>query len=162
VARVATLARRSAMTATGTAAAGSASDTSSLVTRGVQGVVGGVAGGVAFGVMMTVMGMMPMVAMLVGSESVAVGWVVHLAISAFIGAVFGVLLAGRVSSFAVGAVLGLLYGAVWWVLGPLVIMPAQMGMPMFAVNSAAVNSLVGHLVFGLVLGTVVAALRRRA
>jgi hypothetical protein len=50
--------------ATGTARAGSASGTSSLVTHGVQGIVGGLAGGVAFGVMMTVMGMMPMVAML--------------------------------------------------------------------------------------------------
>jgi uncharacterized membrane protein YagU involved in acid resistance len=150
------------MATTGTARAGSASGTSSLVTHGVQGIVGGLAGGVAFGVMMTVMGMMPMVAMLVGSESLAVGWVVHLAISTFIGAVFGVLLAGRVSSFGVGAVLGLVYGAVWWVLGPLLIMPAQMGMPLFTVNAVALNSLVGHLVFGVVLGTVVAALRRRA
>lgn len=150
------------MTATGTARTGSASGASSLVDHGVQGLVGGLAGGVVFGVMMTVMGMMPMVAMLVGSESLAVGWVVHLAISAFLGAVFGVLLASQVGSFAVGAVLGLLYGAVLWVLGPLLIMPAQMGMPLFTVNAAAVNSLVGHLVFGLVLGTVVAALRRRA
>ncbi len=148
------------MATTGTA--GRTSSTTPLVAHGVQGVLGGLAGGVVFGVLMTVMGMMPMVAMLVGSESVAVGWVVHLAISAFIGAVFGVLLAARVTSFAAGAVLGLVYGVAWWVLGPLLIMPAQMGMPLFTVDAMAVNSLVGHLLFGLVLGVVVAGLRRRA
>ena len=148
------------MAATGTA--GRTSGTSTLVTSGVQGVLGGLAGGVVFGVMMTVLGMMPMIAMLVGSESLAVAWVVHLAISATFGAAFGLLLAGRVTSLAAGAVLGLLYGAAAWVLGALLVMPAMMGMPTFTVDAAALNSLMGHLVFGLVLGTVVAALRRRA
>ena len=147
------------------AATGTAERTSSangLLTRAGQGAAGGLAGGVVFGILMTVMGMMPMVAMLVGSESVAVGWVVHLAISAFLGALFGVLLAARVTSSAVGAGLGAAYGVAWWVLGALLAMPAQLGMPVLTVNAMALNSLLGHVVFGLVLGTVVAALRRRA
>lgn len=49
------------------------------------GIVGGLAGGVVSGMMMQMMGMIPMVAMLVGSESVVVGWIVHLIIAAFIG-----------------------------------------------------------------------------
>ena len=52
----------------------------------VPGIVGGLVGGMAFGMMMQMMDMMPTIAMLVGSESIAVGWMVHLAVSAALGA----------------------------------------------------------------------------
>jgi hypothetical protein len=67
---------------------------SGLVNRVIAGVVGGLAGGVVFGVLMQMMGMIGMVAMLVGSDSVAIGWLVHLVIAAGIGAGFGLLLGG--------------------------------------------------------------------
>ena len=54
---------------------------------------------------------------------------------------------------------GLGYGAAWWVLGPLTFMPWIMGMDLAANWTAAdvrasLPSLMGHLVFGLVLGIV--------
>lgn len=62
-----------------------------------------------------------------------------------------------------GSLVGLAYGALWWVLGPLVPMPAMMGMPLFAFDSVAVMSLVGHLVYGVTLGVVaVRVLKDRA
>ncbi|MCE0488086.1 hypothetical protein [Ornithinimicrobium sediminis] len=127
----------------------------------VHGVAGGLAGGVVFGVLMQMMDMMPMVAMLVGSEAVAVGWVVHLAISAFIGAAFVVLLGARVSSLGTGLGLGVAWGLVWWVLGALVAMPARLGMPLFEINDMSLQSLMGHVVFGAVLGAVVAVMGGR-
>lgn len=127
----------------------------------VHGVLGGLAGGLVFGGMMQALDMMSMVAMLVGSESVAVAWVVHLAISAVFGAVYGAVVAPRVSGWGPGLVAGLAYGALLWVVGPLLLMPAKLGMPLFTVNTMAVQSLVGHLVFGLVLAAVVVALSRR-
>ena len=131
-----------------------------LVNRGIAGIVGGLVGGVAFGVLMQVMGMIPMVAMLVGSNSVGVGWLVHLVISAGIGASFGLLLGGAATGArAVG--LGAVYGVVWWVLGGLLIMPAWLGMPVFTFTAAAWMSLVGHLIYGLVLGAVYALVRPR-
>jgi uncharacterized membrane protein YagU involved in acid resistance len=130
--------------------------------RVIHGIVGGLAGGVVFGVLMQMMGMIPMVAQLVGSESVAVGWIVHLAISSFAGAVFALLLGSRAGTFGPAVGLGLAYGVVWWVVGALLIMPAQLGMPVFVFNTAAWQSLMGHLLFGLVLGLVYAALARRA
>lgn len=126
------------------------------------GVAGGLAGGVVFGLMMQLMGMMGMVGMLAGTESLAVAWVVHLAISAAIGAGFGLVLAPRVTGLATGLGLGAAYGLLWWVLGPLLLMPAAMGMPVLTVDATAVQSLVGHLVFGLVLGAVVALANRPA
>lgn len=126
------------------------------------GIAGGIAGGLAFGVMMQSMGMIPMVAMLVGSESVAVGWAVHLVNSVVIGGIFG-LLAGRhllAPAFAVAA--GLVYGVAWWVVGALLLMPARLGMPVFQLDTTAWRSLMGHLVFGLILGGVSTVLMRRS
>lgn len=126
-----------------------------------HGVAGGLGGGLVFGVLMQVMGMMPMVAMLVGSESLAVGWVVHLAISAFIGASFAVLLGERVNTMLSGLGLGVAWGLVWWVLGALIAMPARLEMPLFNINTMSLQSLMGHVLFGAVLGLIVAALRGR-
>jgi hypothetical protein len=125
------------------------------------GILGGLAGGVIFGMMMQIMGMIPMIAMLVGSESVALGWIIHLGISAFVGATFALLLGRRANKPGVAAALGLGYGAVWWVLGPLLIMPAKLGMPTFMFNDMTTKSLVGHLIYGVVLGTTYALVKPR-
>jgi hypothetical protein len=129
--------------------------------RAVYGIIGGLAGGVVFGVLMAMMDMIVMVAQLVGSSSATVGWIVHLAISAFIGASFAVLLGSLAKTLVPAAVVGMGYGVVWWVLGALLIMPAQLGMPVFELNTTAWQSLMGHLLFGLVLGIVYAVLARR-
>ena len=134
---------------------------SSATHRVVYGVVGGLAGGVVFGVLMQMMGMIPMVAQLVGSSAVAVGWIVHLAISSFIGATFALLFGSLAKTLLPAALFGMAYGMVWWVLGALLMMPARLGMPVFEFNTTAWQSLMGHLLYGLVLGLVFAALVRR-
>jgi uncharacterized membrane protein YagU involved in acid resistance len=128
----------------------------------MQGVLGGLAGGVVFGTMMQALGMIGMIGMLVGSESLAVAWVLHLVISAVFGAVFGAVVAPRVYGWGAGLGAGLAYGLVLWVVGPLLMMPAMMGMPVFTIDAMALQSLVGHLLFGVVLGAVVVALSGRA
>ncbi|MQA05029.1 MAG: hypothetical protein GEV07_20675 [Streptosporangiales bacterium] len=126
--------------------------TTSLIGRLLAGIVGGLAGGVVFGVLMQMMGMIPMVAMLVGTEAVAVGWLVHLAISAFIGATFALFFAPIANRVVAALFLGMGYGVVWWIIGGLLIMPARLGMPVFQFGTTAWMSLMGHLVFGLLLG----------
>jgi len=118
------------------------------------GAAAGLVGGIVFGLMMTMMGMIGMIGALAGQMgNVPVSWMIHLVISAIIGAGFGVVVpyAGSTSARVLGA--GLVYGLGWWVLGPLLIMPTMMGMgPQLspAGMSAAMPSLVGHLIFGLV------------
>lgn len=126
-----------------------------------RGAAGGLAGGMVFGMLMQMMGMIGMIAMMVGSDSVVVGWLVHLAISAFIGATFALLLGSRVSGFGAGLLYGVGYGIVWWVLGGLIAMPAALGMPVFQLNVTSLMSLMGHMLFGAVLGLTLAALNRR-
>jgi len=129
--------------------------------RAVYGVMGGLAGGLVFGILMQTMDMIPMVAQLVGSDSIPVGWIVHLAISSFIGASFAILLGSLAKTLIASALIGMAYGVVWWVLGALIIMPAQLGMPGFELNTTAWQSLTGHLLYGLVLGVVFSQLARR-
>jgi hypothetical protein len=132
-----------------------------LVNRGLAGIVGGLVGGVAFGILMQLTGMIPMVAMLVGSDSAGIGWLVHLVISAGIGASFGLLLGAWATTMASSTGLGLGYGVVWWVLGGLLIMPAWLGMGVFMFNTMAWMSLLGHLIYGLLLGVVYALVAPR-
>jgi len=121
-------------------------------TRIGAGIIGGLVGGVAFGILMQMMDMLPMVAMLVGSEVVAVGWLVHLAIAAFVGATFAVLFGRYATSVGTSTAIGAGYGVAWWVLGALVLMPARLGMDLFMFNTMAWQSLIGHVIYGLLLG----------
>jgi len=129
----------------------------------VNGVTGGLAGGVVFGIMMGMMGMLPMIGKMVGLPTAAAGFAVHLMISAAFGAAFAVTLGRAVCGLASGLRRGLLYGGAWWILGPLTLMPLMMGMGL-GVNwnpAAALQmlpSLVGHLIYGAILGVTYARL----
>ncbi len=121
--------------------------------RILAGVIGGLAGGVVFGMLMAVMGLLPMLASIVGSGSPWVGFAMHLMISIVIGLGLTVLFGNRLlTGYGRGVLVGLAYGALWWVLGPLVMMPLMLGMPLFSVDMTSVFSLMGHLIYGAILG----------
>lgn len=131
-------------------------------------IIAGLIGGVVFGIMMQMMtaptpdgGQMPVIAMIgqiVGSPTVAAGWIYHLFNSAVIGAVFGWLLGERVHGYASALGWGATYGFAWWIIGGLILMPLMLGMPPFApltmapMQMVAVGSLIGHLIYGSILG----------
>jgi hypothetical protein len=140
------------------------------------GAAAGLIAGLVFGVMMqlmtaptpdgSAMPMMAMVAMVVRSESLAVGWLYHLFNSAVIGALFGWLVGSRIHGYGPALAWGAAYGATWWVLGALILMPLLLGMPAFAplmmppMIPVAVGSLIGHVGFGFILGAGFVWLRR--
>jgi hypothetical protein len=132
--------------------------TAAIPVHAVWGAAAGLVGGVGFGIWMSVSrpmadtAMITMVAGLLGSANAVVGWLIHLSIALFAGITFGVLLGQFAQRLAPAVVLGLAYGAVWWTVGALWIMPANMGMPVFEWNDVTSSSLGGHLVFGLLAG----------
>jgi len=120
------------------------------------GVLGGLAGGLVFGIMMAFMGMLPMVAQLIGASSALIGFGVHLGISAFIGGAYGLVARLLGPSLSSHLVAGVINGLVWWVLGALIAMPVALGMTakVLTVGTPQVFSLVGHLVFGIIAAIV--------
>ncbi len=121
------------------------------------GAYGGLAGGVVFGAMMGMMGMLPMIGKMVGHPSAVTGFLAHLVISALIGASFVVIFHGFIRGASGGLGYGLVYGGAWWFLGPLTLMPLMMGMGLgvnwkAAAASQMLPSLVGHLIYGAILG----------
>lgn len=139
-----------------------------MKSRIAHGAAAGLIAGVLFGLYMQMIGiitpggtaisMMTMVAQMLDSTSLAVGWLFHLFNSAVIGALFGYFLKGPASvSYSRGLAWGALYGAAWWVVGGLLLMPIFLDMQAFAfltngMGAIAVANLVGHLVYGLALG----------
>ncbi|MCJ1676960.1 hypothetical protein MTF65_06295 [Streptomyces sp. APSN-46.1] len=132
------------------------------------GAAAGLVGGVGMGIWMSVSrpmmdtAMITMVAGLLGTTNAFAGWLIHLSIALFAGITFGVLFGQFAQRLAPAVVLGLVYGAVWWTVGALWIMPANMGMPVFEWNDVSASSLGAHLVFGLLAGITFAAIARMA
>lgn len=125
------------------------------------GIAGGLVAGIVFGLMLT-MQMRGVIAMAIpamyGLSGIAAGWAAHLFHSAALGAVFGVVADTAFDGASLGKYLGLglAYGVVLWIVLAVLVMPVWLGVVGFpnapSVPNVNVMSLIGHLVYGLVLG----------
>ena len=128
------------------------------------GLLASVIGGLAFGVMMLANGTLAKVAALVGGTSLWLGFGVHMLIGAVIGATYGLLFRYEASDPLAGASWGLVYGLLWWFLGPLTLFPILLGGSFTWTLGAAgeqLPSLVGHLVYGFATALVFLTLEHR-
>ncbi|WP_439028043.1 hypothetical protein [Haloarchaeobius sp. DT45] len=135
------------------------------------GIAGLVAGGV-FGLLiqfqlgrMTAIGAM----YTLGEPSLSLGWVAHLAHSALFGALFGLIvdrepLREKMGAYHVGAGTAVSYGITLWALNIVFLWPLWLnnvgfgqGLP---IPNIATMPLVGHVVYGFLLGIVLAMLVR--
>jgi hypothetical protein len=129
----------------------------------VVGGVAGVVGGWAFGQWMAAVHFFPLVAGLVRSDSPGAGMALHFLIAVVIGASFGVLFQPDVRGLGSSTGWGLGYGIFWWFLGPLTLLPLLQGQPLdwsYEHGRDLFGSLVGHIVYGLLVGLVYAATDR--
>jgi XapX domain-containing protein len=140
-----------------------------------RGTLAGLVAGIVFGVLLSLFTvrtpagnrviMMELVGEMTGTKSLMIGWAYHLFDSIVMGAIFGALVGTRVRSYQEGFKFGPLFGLTWWILGGLFLMPILLGMSLFSpqtiepVQPVALQSLLGHLVFGLILGGVFAAMK---
>ncbi len=101
-------------------------------------------------------GMTGMVGGMISADAF-IGFILHIVISAVIGALYTGLFAEYVKmnnpllDIAVG---GLIYGVIWWIVGGLIIMPAIAGGEMLQI-SLTDPSLFGHIIYGHVLAFLV-------
>ncbi|HMD61749.1 MAG TPA: hypothetical protein VKG78_09965, partial [Opitutaceae bacterium] len=127
------------------------------------GAVAGLCGGVAAVPLMIQSGVFSKLAGLDLGLPTAAGVCLHLLLSTLIGATYGVLFRGETSNTVFGSVWGLVFGLIWWYVGPLTLLPlARTGQCDWRPQAAAalMPSLVGHLVYGLVTANVFMALER--
>ncbi|WP_243840694.1 hypothetical protein [Paenisporosarcina antarctica] len=80
--------------------------------------------GVVLGLFMQMRGMILTISSMVGSESMIIGWSMHMMISWIFGLGFGAMTLLSKRYYVVGA----LHGVIIWVMGPLLITPMMMDM----------------------------------
>ena len=128
------------------------------------GAVASLVGGLLFSLVMLATGVLPTVATLVGGSSPLLGFFVHMGISSMVGMSYGVLFQREAPDFASGVAWGLLYGLIWWFIGPLTLMPILLGGSFTWTTTAAgalLPSLIGHLLYGGATAAVFLLLERR-
>ncbi|MGD0436126.1 MAG: hypothetical protein ABSB86_06660 [Bryobacteraceae bacterium] len=87
----------------------------------------------------------------------------HFTVALLIGATFGLLFQRDILNYGSSMGWGLGYGIFWWFLGPLTILPVLSSAPLdwsADKGSQLFGSLVGHIIYGLILGVVYASLDR--
>jgi len=127
----------------------------------VCGGLAGIVGGWAFGQWMDKAKFFPLIAGLVGSSSPGVGKTLHFVIAVIIGATFGLLFQRDVRGYGSSAGWGFAYGIFWWFLGPLTLKSLLKGQqPDWSLlhGQELFGSLIGHIVYGLIVGVIYAAL----
>lgn len=135
----------------------------------IAGLVGGLLAGVVFGLLIQFMlGAMPAIGALYGAPGVVTGWIAHLFHSAVFGLTYAAIaefdpFEGYADDWLSGAGLGVGYGVAVWAIFLVFVWPIWLdavGFPMApAVPYLNPMPLVGHVVFGAILGGVYAIVR---
>ena len=129
----------------------------------VVGGLAGIIGGWAFGQWMAKVNHFPLIAGLIHLSSPRAGMVLHFVFAFIIGASFGLLFRRDVRGYGSCLGWGLGYGIFWWFLGPMTIMPLWQGRRLdwsYQHGQELYGSLVGHIVYGLIVGVIYAAVDR--
>ena len=120
----------------------------------LAGAVAGQVGGVVYGLVMRHLGVIESIAALVRLPPSAVGgWIVHMIVAGVIGAGFAALI--RRQEHSAGDLLfwGLIYGAAWWIIGPLTLAPLLIRREALAWDLTSAHEtfpmLLGHLQYGV-------------
>lgn len=138
--------------------------------RWTSAAIAGLAAGIVMGLLIQfVMGIMPVIGALYGFPSLTAGWIAHLFHSVVFALVYAAVvgqppLSGYAARITSGAGLGAVYGFALWLVAAVVVMPlwlSVVGLPSPGVPNINVQSLVGHLVYGVLLGALYPAFAGR-
>ena len=129
-----------------------------------RGAAAGLAGGVVFIPMIAGIDGFERIATLAGGSSFALGMTLHLIVAVVVGMSYGWLFERESPNFLSGVGWGLLYGLIWWFLGPFTLFQTILGRPFTWSPEAVANSLpslLGHLLYGISTATAFGLLERR-
>jgi hypothetical protein len=129
----------------------------------VAGALAGIVSGMIFGYWMLEGGFFPLIAGLGDIQSQASQVALQFGVGLTIGMTFGLLFERDVRGYGSCMGWGLGYAVLWWFVGPLTFFPLSRGTPLdWSVDSASqlFGALVGHILYGLILGVVYATFDR--
>lgn len=128
------------------------------------GATASLVGGLVFSIVMASTGALARIASLIDSSSLVSGFLIHLLLSIPIGVSYGVLFQRESPTVGACLIWGMLYGVLWWFLGPLTFFPVLLSGSFSwtcEAASAALPELVGHLLYGATTAIVFLYLERR-
>ena len=129
----------------------------------VAGGLAGTLGGVIFGRWMSEGDFFPLLAGFGELHSHTAAMTLHFGIAMVIGATFGMLFQRDIRGYGSSMGWGLGYGIFWWFLGQLTLLPVAARIPLdwsAEHGSELFGALVGHILYGLILGVTYATLDR--
>ncbi|MCZ6529702.1 MAG: NAD(P)/FAD-dependent oxidoreductase [Chloroflexi bacterium] len=119
------------------------------------GALAGIIGGFILALALQAKGMMSDTAGLIGLTSIESGLALHLTVSTLAGAGYGALFRYQRGAYAAAISTGVIYGLIWWIVGPLTLSPILMGQgPTWSLGEAGASflNLTGHILFGGITG----------
>ncbi len=128
----------------------------------VNGLISGIVSGAVFTIFLVKKGMLPVLGNMIHTPTVAGGLIVHTMMSLVVGVLFALVLHKVVKSMGMGILFGILTGVAMFLAGPMTMMPTMIEhLPLFAKwnaegFAAAKDVLMGHVVYGVILGAVFA------
>ena len=120
-----------------------------------SGIIGGLIAGVAFGFILVRLHILSTAGCLLGLSDPLSGFIIHLIFCGILGILFSLIFCKGCTTFYNSSLWGIFYGILWWFIGPLILCPWLAGITISwtqDVFTHAIPMLVGHLVFGFVLG----------
>lgn len=106
---------------------------------------------------MVELGLLPSIAQLARTDSEVIGFVIHLVVAALLGASFGALVAHQRPEPGETVFWGLAYGAIWWFVGAVTLLPLFSGQGVSWTAEGAAElfpALMGHLLWGIITALV--------
>ncbi|KTC76036.1 hypothetical protein Lbir_0105 [Legionella birminghamensis] len=131
----------------------------------LHGIIAGIIAGIVFSFFLLMGGMTETLGAIIGMPTITGGLIVHTIVSIISGIVFAIVFGYFIHSWGTAIILGLLFGFGMWIAGPMTLLPYMAaGAPLFSKWNlvdlkANIPPLVGHLVYGLLLGIVFYTLR---
>ena len=134
-----------------------------LILSARWGALAGIAGGLLYALVLLATGSWSQIAAVVGGSSPWLGFAVHLLISVVLGVTYGLLFYREAPNLASGIAWGLCYGLIGWFIGPLTLLPASQGAPLWTQAQAREQfpSMVGQLIYGAIAAAAFWSLERR-
>jgi uncharacterized membrane protein YagU involved in acid resistance len=128
------------------------------------GGLAGLVGGLSFTPVLLASGGLVATARILGGSSPALGFFIHMTVSAVAGMGYGILFQREAPNFGSGVAWGLLYGVICWFVGPMTLAPIlSTGTFSWTPEAAGelLPSLIGHLIYGAVTASAFLMLERR-